>query len=45
MDKLGAMHVCLEDKSYHLARKDKAKIIEKYKVGDIIKNAVVKGYS
>ena len=24
---------------------DKAKIIEKYKVGDIIKNAVVKGYS
>ena len=26
-------------------RVDKAKIIEKYKVGDIIKNAVVKGYS
>ena len=26
-------------------KEDKAKIIEKYKVGDIIKNAVVKGYS
>ena len=26
-------------------REDKAKIIQKYKVGDIIKNAVVKGYS
>tara|TARA_B100000029_G_scaffold270928_1_gene266080 strand:- start:948 stop:2675 length:1728 start_codon:yes stop_codon:yes gene_type:complete len=26
-------------------REDKAKIIEKYSVGDIIKNAVVKGYS
>tara|TARA_B100000003_G_scaffold206023_1_gene220724 strand:+ start:42 stop:1772 length:1731 start_codon:yes stop_codon:yes gene_type:complete len=26
-------------------REDKAKILEKYKVGDIIKNAVVKGYS
>ena len=26
-------------------REDKAKIIEKFKVGDIIKNAVVKGYS
>ena len=24
---------------------DKAKIVEKYKVGDVIKNAVVKGYS
>ena len=24
---------------------DKAKILEKYKVGDVIKNAVVKGYS
>ena len=26
-------------------KEDKAKIIEKYKVGDIIKNAIVKGYS
>ncbi len=26
-------------------KEDKAKVIEKYKVGDIIKNAVVKGYS
>ena len=26
-------------------KEDKAKIIEKYKVGDIIKNAEVKGYS
>ena len=26
-------------------KEDKAKIVEKYKVGDIIKNAVVKGYS
>ena len=28
-----------------LKKEDKAKIIEKYKVGDVIKNAVVKGYS
>jgi len=26
-------------------KEDKAKVIEKYKVGDVIKNAVVKGYS
>ena len=26
-------------------KQDKAKIIEKYKVGDVIKNAIVKGYS
>ena len=26
-------------------KEDKAKIVEKYKIGDIIKNAVVKGYS
>ena len=26
-------------------KEDKAKIIEKYKVGDVIKNAIVKGYS
>ena len=26
-------------------KEDKAKIIEKYKIGDIIKNAIVKGYS
>ncbi len=29
----------------HNKREDKAKIIEKFKVGDIIKDAVVKGYS
>ncbi len=29
----------------HNKKGDKAKIIEKYKVGDVIKNAVVKGYS
>ena len=29
----------------HLKKEDKAKIVEKYKVGDIIKNAEVKGYS
>ena len=28
-----------------IKKEDKAKIIEKYKVGDIIKNAIVKGYS
>ena len=40
------MHVYQEDKSYLLVkREDRAKIIEKYKVGDVIKNAVVKGYS
>ena len=36
----------LEDKLLTSNKKvDKAKIIEKYKVGDIIKNAIVKGYS
>ena len=29
----------------NIKKEDKAKIIEKYKVGDIIKNAIVKGYS
>ena len=29
----------------HSKREDRAKIIEKFKVGDIIKDAVVKGYS
>ena len=29
----------------NLKKEDKAKIIEKYKVGDIIENAIVKGYS
>ena len=36
----------LDEKLSLLSKKeDKAKIIEKYKVGDIIKNAEVKGYS
>ena len=40
------MRVYQDEKSYPLSKKeDKAKIIEKYKVGDIIKNAEVKGYS
>ena len=40
------MLVFLEKKSsHHFKKEDKAKIIEKYKVGDIIKNAEVKGYS
>ena len=30
---------------YSFKKEDKAKIIEKYKIGDIIKNAEVKGYS
>ena len=34
-----------EEKLSLLLKKDKAKIIEKYKVGDIIKGAEVKGYS
>ena len=35
-----------EDKLFlQVKKEDKAKIIEKYKVGDVIKNAVVKGYS
>ena len=44
--KLEVMHVYQEKKLYlHLRKEDKAKIIEKYKVGDIIKGAEVKGYS
>ena len=40
------MLVYQEEKLFHLLKKeDKAKIIEKYKVGDIIKGAEVKGYS
>ena len=40
------MLVFQEDKLFHSNKKeDKAKIVEKYKVGDMIKNAVVKGYS
>ena len=39
------MHVCREEKLFLRSKKGKAKIIEKYKVGDIIKNAEVKGYS
>ena len=34
-----------EKKLSHHLKEDKAKIIEKYKVGDIIKGAEVKGYS
>ena len=34
-----------EDKLFHRERRKISKIIEKYKEGDIIKNAVVKGYS
>ena len=40
------MPVSQEEKLYHHFKKeDKAKIIEKYNVGDIIKGAEVKGYS
>ena len=40
------MHVYLGEKLFrHSKKEDKAKIIEKYKVGDIIKGAEVKGYS
>ena len=35
-----------EEKLFHLLKKeDKAKIVEKFNVGDIIKGAEVKGYS
>ena len=34
-----------EENYFSFKKEDKAKIIEKYKVGDIIKNAEVKGYS
>ena len=38
--------MCLEEKSFlRFKKEDKAKIIEKYNVGDIIKGAEVKGYS
>ena len=37
------MHVFQEEKLFPLLKEDKAKIIEKYKVGDIIKGAEVKG--
>ena len=30
---------------HHLKKEDKIKIIEKFKVGDVIKGAEVKGYS
>ena len=36
--------MCLDEKLFQALKEDKAKIIEKYKVGDIIKNAE-KGYS
>ena len=34
-----------EEKLFPLLKEDKAKIVDKYKVGDIIKGAEVKGYS
>ena len=40
------MLVFLEEKlSLHLKKEDKIKIVEKFKVGDVIKGAEVKGYS
>ena len=39
------MLVFQEKKLFSFKKEDKAKIIEKYNVGDIIKNAEVKGYS
>ena len=39
------MLVYLEDKCLDKQKEDKAKIIEKFNVGDIVKDAVVKGYS
>ena len=39
------MHACQEEIISSFKKEDKAKIIEKYKVGDIIKGAEVKGYS
>ena len=45
MDKIRG-NACVSRANYFFRQKeDKAKIIEKYKEGDIIKNAVVKGYS
>ena len=43
--KLGVMRVYQEEKYFIFQKEDKAKIIEKYKIGDIIKDAEVKGYS
>ena len=40
------MHVFQEEKLFlHFKKEDKIKIVEKFKVGDIIKGAEVKGYS
>ena len=40
------MHAFLEEKLFHRFKKeDKIKIVEKFKVGDVIKGAEVKGYS
>ena len=39
------MPVYQEEKYFIIQKRGKAKIIEKYKVGDIIKGAEVKGYS
>ena len=39
------MHVSRREIISSFKKEDKAKIIDKYKVGDVIKNAEVKGYS
>ena len=46
LDKVRGNASCFKKRNYFFFKKeDKAKIIEKYKVGDIIKDAEVKGYS
>ena len=45
LDKVEEMLVSQEEIISTFKKEDKAKIIEKYKVGDIIKDAEVKGYS
>ena len=45
LDKLEEMHVSRRQIISSNKKEDKAKIIEKYKIGDVIKNAIVKGYS
>ena len=39
------MRVYQKRNNFIFKKEDKAKIVEKYKVGDIIKGAEVKGYS
>ena len=45
LDKSEVMPVFREGRLFPQIKEDKAKIIEKFNVGDIIKDAVVKGYS